>query len=339
MSMLIRQKRTILYGLVLLVVGWLVYRMAWADRTSSYLAYERDFAVKDKDRIHTIFIANRAAGTRYILKRQPDNSWTVNGQKANQRMINDLLRVFPNIRIRYQPAASAYPHIMHQMIKFALKIELYDEEGDLLKCFYLGGDPPDSEGTLAMMCGADQPYVVQMGIIDGSIYPYFDWMGEEIRDPFLFPFDPEEIDYYRLDYPHAPASGFQLVRLSRDTFALQRVLETSSDRSPHPVQGRILDYLYALKKLEAVGFINEDPRRDTVLQLQPYAEMTVLRHGDTLHLKIFPQHPMRQTVVFDYRLVDSLQPFYYFGLYNDTDFVALQHLLLHPLLKTYEELE
>gem|GEM_PF-5594940 len=334
-----RLQRTILFVFLILIGGGLLYRMAWTDHSSSYLAYERDFAFQDKDRIHTIFIANRAAGTRYILKRQPDNSWTVNDQKANQRMIDDLLRVFPNIRIRYQPSASAYPNIMHQMIKYALKIELYDEDGALLKCFYLGGDPPDSEGTLAMMCGADQPYVVQMGIIDGSIYPYFDWVGEEARDPFVFPFDPEEIDYYRLDYPYASHAGFQLMRLIKDSFALEPAVRKSTMSQPHPVQGRIWDYLYALKKLEVIGFINEDRRRDTVLHLRPYAEMTVIARGDTMQLKVYPMHPTRHTVVFDYRLVDSLQPFYYFGLYNDTDFVALQQTLLHPLLKTYADLQ
>jgi hypothetical protein len=75
----------------------------------------------------------------------------------------------------------------------AIKVELYDKDGDKIRVFYIGGQANEAIGTYMLMEGADRPYIVQIPGFEGYVLPRFSPRFLDWRDKGVFNATEEDV--------------------------------------------------------------------------------------------------------------------------------------------------
>ncbi len=324
--------------LLILLLGGIAYYLSIPKR-GDFLKYERDFSIENFRDIHTIFVTKRNPRYHFILEKKAKNRWTVNGMPANMRIVKGMLATLHDLQIQYKPSHKAYTNVMYNLANHALKVEAYDKSGKLMKAFYIGGTPPDSYGSYAMMAGSDQPFVIHRKLMDNDIRPVFDLKVDQLRDPFLFPYKPVEIKSFSVDYPYDSKDGFILKRTKGDDFRLESIdkQQASVPSGMQANQSLMQNYLHKLRKVEIEGFINQHPLRDTLSTVIPFANINLRTADTSFNVQVYPFNA--ETVKID---IQNYKPgderfFRYICLINNRDLTLVQRPLIEALFAKYRD--
>ncbi len=329
------KKRNILILIILLFIvfgGYYYYDNA----QGGYLSYERDFSIKNFKDIRTIFIANRPTGERFVLHKEEDGHWTVNGKRANNIIMKGMVAALHSLVIQYKPSRAAYVNVMHNITSHALKIEAYDSHNRLMKTLYLGGTPADSYGTYAMVAGSDEPFVIHRKLEEGDVRAVFDMREDDLRDPFLFPVSIDDIKEVKVDYPLRPAISYH-IRSAGKGYELMPLYPNTPNPPGEPNQSIIQDYLYAFKSVECEGFINANPVRDTIPSVVPYAIVEVRTQDTTLKIQTYPWDQELLQIRLKGELSEKANIFHYICLSKENDLTLVQTPLIEKIFRRYQD--
>ena len=331
--------RTLILILLLIVVSFLAFYLSKDsnDSSSSIDIRDRQFSVEQRDEIKKIFIAQRN-GKQFTFE-IIDGKWMINNEYlVHPNVIGNLLDVICNLRMKYIPPPSSYENIYSAIGRLGIKVEVFDDEGELLKSYQVGGTTSGELGTVFIMDGFTQPYVMEMPNFEGSLRGRFLFDDvDQLRDRTIFDYNQKDIQSISINYPKDQSSSFTL-ELSKDNPKLVKGIKDSFVANRAIKEGAVERFLRGFKDLDAEAFENQHELKDSILNLLPVAEISVKDtegnvRGIKLHslIDIFNPDINTRVVNIDKRVER------YFVDCDWGEFMLAQHLLLSKILWKYEE--
>lgn len=328
--------RTVVLLLLFLGLGGLTgwYLLSREDQQTTLAGWDRDFAVENTSVIHKIFIADRQ-GNRTTLERL-DGYWLYNGRwRARTNAVENLLDAIGRLEMKYKPPQAMVEYMIKDLAANGIKVELYDQTGEQIKAYYIGGATVDETGTFIIREGAEQPYVGHLPGWTGNLRFRFNLKGEDWRDRTVFRYEPEQIQAVTVEYPKQKNKSFRLERVGR-TIEVSPFYDITP-RNAQPVSpSRVEAFLTGFESLGAEAFENENPRRDSVRRQVPFSIISVTdREGATRSARLFPLYPRRAVDPSTGRVVGPDQVERYFADVSTGDFMLIQHRVFKKVLWAY----
>lgn len=328
--------RNLIYFLLLITLGIAVYFLVFRKSSSTLNEKEKSFAVEDTAAIFRIFIADME-GKKVLLQRE-DNSWTVNAKyEVRNDYMKTLLSTIKRLNVSYPVPEAAEKTVITGLASSNKKVELYNKDGELLKSYFVGGGTLNSEGTYFMMEGAANPYVVTVPAFEGVLESRFVTDEEVIRSTAIFRFRMNQLSKISVRYQDKPDSSFQIVLFNSDSFSVSNGKGTIIPNAQINKE-RIQQYLSFYSAVYCESFVNDLPKRDSVLQTPSFCTITVTDRQQQLHAIDCYYMPRNSTSEqFDAK-GNELQydvDRYFATINNGKDFVILQQFHFGRLLKNY----
>jgi hypothetical protein len=243
-----------------------------------------DFAVKNTNEIGKIFIADRKGRTTTLERKGEE--WLYNGKfPASPSMIGTLLETISRVNVLNIPPNGAVPMLVNEIAADGIKVEIYDRVGKAVKTYYVGGVTNDELGTILMMEGSEQPYVVHIPGFVGQIRLRFLLGDDNWRDKAIFKEKPEEIQSLSVEYPQRKNESFRLEKTAEASYDIQPYFSTTTKMNSPRRKGVAEAYLIQFERLVAEAFETTNPLRDSVLALVPFAIVT-MKKTDGLEKKV-----------------------------------------------------
>ena len=267
--------RTLLLVVLFLLLGgtaW--YALSHRKDQHSKVAWDMAFAVKNADEIGKIFIADRQGSTATF--EQKSGQWFYNGKyPASPSTMETLLETITKVNVLNIPPDGAIPLMIKELAVDGIKVEVYDREGKNLKTYYVGGVTNDERGTILMMEGSEQPYVVHIPGFVGQIRLRFQLDEDDWRDKAIFREQPEKIQSVAVEYPQRRNESFRLEKTGEAAYDIQPFFGTTTKIGSPRRKGVAEAYLIQFESLVAEAFESKNPLRDSVMALVPFAIVTV----------------------------------------------------------------
>lgn len=282
--------RTLLMVVLFLVMGGTVwYFLANKKKQAgSYVSWDMDFAVKNTDNIGKIFIADRAGNT--VTLEQKGKVWMYNGKHpARPSAVQTLLETISQVNVLNIPPNGAVPSMVKEMAAVGIKVEIYDREGKNMKTYYVGGVTNDERGTVLMMDGSEQPYMVHIPGFIGQIRMRFLLRDDDWRDKAIFREKPEEIQSVSVEYPQRKNESFKLEKTGEAAYDVQPYFSTTTAMRSPQRKGVAEAYLVQFEQMVAEAFETQNPLRDSVKALVPFVIVTMKKtDGQEKKLRFWP---------------------------------------------------
>ena len=204
-------KQTLILLLVLVSLTAIYFVTASKEDNTSIKIEDREFILEEPDEVEVITIESKARPVIHLSKRKDD--WYINDrQKANDRIVKNMLSTMNRMSIKYVPAIAENKTAIKRMANHGIDIKAYNSDGKLINEFILGTNTNDEYGTYCMRPGSQQTYVMSIASIQGGIRNYFTQSQEEMRELIVFSYEPNEIRKIKIDYPKSQQDVFSLSR-------------------------------------------------------------------------------------------------------------------------------
>ncbi len=325
----------ILFVLLGIIVGYLIFSRAPEQDNLSSLVADRKFAPNDIDEVYKIFLADRA-GNQTTLTRQ-NGYWLYNGEyRARPNAIENLLDAVKRIQVKYKPPVAATDNMIKDLSAQGIKVELYDKNDKVLKIYYIGGGTADERGTHAIMEGAEEPYVTHIPGWEGNLRFRYNLKGDDWRDKTLLDFQPEDIASLSVEYPKQKNKSFRLFN-EEGTYSIIPFYEVTPVINQAVNQGKAEAYLTEYEGIVAEAFENSNPIRDSILSLVPFSIVRVKdQAGLETELKLYPLIPRGVAIDPKTGIQQNAQIERFFIHYNGADFMLGQNRILNKILWAYD---
>lgn len=323
-------KRTLLLVALFLVLGggaW--YALQQRNPTSSHISWDMDFAVRNTDEIGKIFIADRKNNTA-TLERKGDR-WIYNGQfPARPTAVQTLLETLNKLNVQYIPPDVAKNAMVKELAADGIKVELYDRDQKPMKTYYVGGVTADEKGTVMIMEGSEQPYVVHIPSFVGQIRVRYLLGDDNWRDRNIFEEKPEKIQEITVEYPQRKSESFILEKKDEAAYAVRPFFSTTPVSQLPQRKGVAEAYLLQFEQLGAEAFETDNPFRDSVSALVPFVIINLKRtDGSAKQVRFWPTR-------LDFERTSGV-PFVhrYFAEIDKRDFMLTQDRVFAPIFRGY----
>lgn len=270
-------KRTWLLAALFLLLGAGAF-YAWRQKNQavagSYQSWDMEFAVKNPADVTKIFIADRT-GQKALLERK-DGYWLYNGQyHARPTAIKTLFETLTEVQVQYIPPKAAEEHIIKSLAGEGIKVEIYTGSDKPSKVYYVGGVTSDERGTFMMMDGAERPYVVHIPTFIGQLRVRYLLGDDNWRDRSIFEEKPEEIQSVAVEYPQQRSESFKLEKVKTGEYTVKPFFSTTPASKQQLRKGSAEAYLLQFESKIAEAYETQNPLRDSVAALVPFAVLTV----------------------------------------------------------------
>ena len=327
------------YLLILLVsilgVGALYLVKKNTGASTTVTSADKDFAIKNFEEIHKIFLADRN-GKKVLLERTPDQKWMLNGKfDVRDDAMLMLRQVMSYVEIKTIPTNSATQRIVSDLATQGIKVEAYNQNGEKVKSYYVGGTTKDEMGTYMIMENAEQPYVTHIAMLPGGLRARYMLDEENWKDIRFFKEPVENIKTVTVEYPTMPAKSFVLQH-DVSNFTVQP-LKSSLPKSANAIKRGIAEkYLDQFKNIGAEAFRNGMVGKDSIMHTTPFAIVTLKNlKGTEISIKLYPI-PMEEMTAEERenKLQGTIER--YFGSCSNGEFYLLQHVVIGKVLWSYE---
>lgn len=280
-------RKTLLYLLILLLLGFGIYYFIFNNTSTPYSASEAGFTIKDTASIGKIFIVSND-GEAVTLERT-DSCWVVNRRyKAMPSTLNLVLTTLAQQAPLYPVTKSALENVIKNLSTDATKVEVYDRAGKKMKVFYVGGAAVNNTGTNMLIEGAQTPYVVQVPGFSGYITARYTTRMADWRDRTLFNIPPNEIKTVSMQYFDKPINSFVITRDDKDSVTVQADKNLMSGLEGMNKR-RARTYLRYFTNVNCEGYLNGLEDMNVTIKTAPKeAAIDILgMHGQHLHADIY----------------------------------------------------
>jgi len=324
-------KKTLLLAALFLVLGagaWYALR-AKKNQSGTVNSWDIEFAVKNTDDIGKIFIADRRGRTATLELK--DGAWIYNGKyPARPTSIETLLQTLRHVTVQRITTIAAEDAMIKSLASEGLKVEIYDKKGQKVKCYYVGGVTNDEKGTYMIMEGAERPYVVHIPSFTGQVRVRY-MLGDDLwRDRAVFSEKPEEIQSVSIEYPQNKSESFRLEKLKEGNYKVQPYFSTTAVNPSPQRKGVPEGYLLQFERMLAEGYETDNPLRDSVAALVPFAIVKIKRsNGSESQTRFWPLEVKRDAMT-GKQYVER-----YFVEKEGADFLLVQHRVFGVVFKPY----
>ena len=328
-----KNKRSlILLGLLVILGGFTVYSLTQnSGRGSTLSLEERNFAVEDTAAIYKIFMADRF-NHQTTLQRQGEG-WIHNGKHTvNLNAMDNLMDAIKRVKMQFKPPNASIKNLIKSLATEGIKVEIYDRQDQLIKAYYVGGSTPDERGTYMMIDGAEQPYVASIPGFTGNIRFRYNLLGDDWRDKAVFKVPIDQIQSVSINYPLQRGESFKLSK-EGTAYQVKPFYALTQPTTAQPNQSKIETFLYNFERILAESFINEHPKKDSILQQIPFCEIQVTTTaGDSTAVALHPRYfqTMPSGPEASQRIVER-----YYANVNEEDFMLVQNEVFKKIFWGY----
>lgn len=330
--------------------------LIWNNRYLTTIRGEAaDFQVWDTATVTKLYLADRR-DNESLLERQPDNTWTLNGEyKAHSKQIQALLTTLYKVRIKMPVSKASHDNIVKQLAVNSTKVEVYQMVPRInlfnriklfphekrTKVFYVGDATKDSSGTFMLREGANQAYIVYIPGFRGFITTRFTAESDDWRDHGIFNASLADIQSVSIEFNREPMSSFKVENTGRHQYAMTRL----ADNSPVTFDTlKVINLLSSFGDLRFESLLNNlipKERIDSITQ-SPFLHRVTLttKDGKTTQMTTFEKLVTNTTILEIEGLVDEegkpLDPIDHdrvYGWINDgKDLVLVQYYVFDKVL-------
>jgi hypothetical protein len=280
--------------LALVIIGVAIYLMTSSNSNGTAVMGQTDFVIPDTSSIGKIFIAS-TNGTTATLSRESEGTWMVNGKyKARPDGINTMLSTFKNIYIQRPVPKESIAQVSRTMAGGGSKVEIYDNDGDWIKTWYVGHATMDNKGTYMVLETpkyglSTAPYIMDKKGFIGILNTRFFTNENEWRDVVILKYDELTIKDLKIDYPDTPDDSFRIEYKGGNDISLFRKGEQV------PVAGfdtsLVKDYLLNFKLASFENFKTglSEAQQDSVKMTTPYQVITVEDPSGVHTISLWPK--------------------------------------------------
>ena len=248
--------------------------------TGSHASWDMDFAVKDPQTITKIFLADRNGQTA-TLERKEDY-WLYNGKyKARPTAVQTLLETISGLTVQVIPPKSSEIEMVKSLAAEGVKVEIYGKGEQKLKTYYVGGVTNDERGTYMIMENAEQPYIVHVPSFIGQLRVRYMLGDDNWRERTVFSEKLEDIQSVAIEYPQQKSESFRLEKTGASSYDIKPYFSTTPLSTAPQRKGIAEGYLVAFENLGAEGFETDNPLRDSVSALVPFAIVSLKKTDGT----------------------------------------------------------
>lgn len=262
--------------IILAVTAFFLYKKNGNSKemeSKGFAPSESQFAIPDLESIATISI-NRALYPELVFKRH-STGWKINNRfEANDVTMNYFLAVVKGVSMKYIPPKSAYDNLMADFKKNGIVLQFFDVNGKKLKQYTVGTELGDGSDTPFIMEGANQPYIVHLPGMDGSVRRRMNHNIDEWKSIIIAQEDPNSISKLKVTYPLDTPSSFTIIK--KDD-GYQLISATGKDLTDLANQNTIRSYLDGFA--EVLGESNESGsgRKDEIIAQPLFAKIEIKR--------------------------------------------------------------
>ena len=325
-------KRTWLLVAVFLLLGAGAFYALQKKKTQtgSHVSWDMDFAIKNVEDVGKIFIADRTGKTATLERK--NGYWLYNGKfRARPTAMENLLETINQVNVLYIPPKAAEDPMVKSLATQGIKVEIYSTGGEKMKTYYVGGVTNDERGTYMIMDGAEQPYVVHLPTLVGQLRVRYMLGDDNWRDRTVFAEKPEDIQSVAIEYPQQKSESFRLEKTSASVYTISPMFSTTSPSKLPQKKGIAEGYLLQFEKLGAEGYETDNPLRDSVTALVPFAVVTLKKNDGT-------EKKARFWPVSIQKRPSTGEPFvvrYFTELNQGESFVLTQDQVFGPIFRGY----
>lgn len=317
-------QKTIIYLLLLTILGAGVYFFVVRDRENVFGENEAGFSVKDTSSIGMIYLV-RADGNGIKLVRS-DSGWILNDSfRARQNTLQNLLTTIHKQTALHPVPENSHNYVIQSLSGNSVKVELYNRAKTKLKTFYVGNETHNFTGSYMLMEGAKKPYVVHVPGQVGYPTPYYTTELKDWRDRTVFKFKEDEIKEVQVVYAEEKLNSFTIKQNDKITVETEPGIAGSNPLN----EKRARAYLGFFEEVYCEGYMNGVPDLDsTIASLTKFCSIEVTgKNNRRQHLDIYFMPVNRRSKNLNMEDAGPYDPDRYFGVMNDfKDTVVVQHL-------------
>lgn len=317
--------------IIFLFFGLGAYYYTSKNQTKTSITEEDwKIAVKNKDDIHRIFIANRE-GESVDLKRTKDG-WIYNDKwKARPDAMHNVLSTISNVGLRERPGPAAIKHIVNDIAARGVKVEVYGKNDKALKKYYVGGMTSDEKGTYMIMDGSDNPYIMHIPYLDANLRSRFFLGDKNWRDKTVFSFEAKDVKSLSFDYPQKKSDSF-IINKKGENWDVQPLYKGTRKKTTPVDQDAVEEYFSNYASLGAEAIENHYSKRDSVTAITPFIIVKLEKtNGEKKHVNI---HPLDYTFP-EPGLTKQYEKYLVDFNNKDEDLFLIQHLVFKKIFWGY----
>ena len=321
-------KRNLILLIAILLIGAvaLYLNRHRGDVTSNIDRAESNFRIENTGTIGRIILTQKD-GTRSDLRREGDH-WLINDlHRARQSNVDHLLLGIQRQNLDHIPNKSATTNILPSMAVTGIHVEIFDLQGKPLLNYYVGGVTQDERGTYFLKEGSSQPYCLNQPGFDGGLRARYALTPIDWRDVRFWMEKPEAMDTMKVFYPKMRQHSFVIYKKGSSWTVDPMFITTPKKEGLVP--NRIESYFTTLSMLACEDYMNDVPERDSVLQMIPFMDMTLVYPDHRSSIRFYP---IQKGVTSEYAPPVSR----YFVEYEGHDFMIGQHEVMKGAFRSYD---
>ena len=333
-------KKTLLY---LVFLGFLfggIYLIFKKDSANPYATSESGFNIKDTANIGRLFIANYDGES--VLIERTDTGWLLNKKyKALPSMLKMMMNTLYQQQPLYPVTKNVFKNAIQELSTLGTKVELYDKAGKIICKFYVGGSAPNASGTIMMMEGAQQPYVVHIQAFVGTLTNRFSARVQDWRDRKIFDFPETEIKSITVNYPEVPEHSFVLTQ--ENSKVSVNGLNGTKANQDKLIEHNSKVYLGYFANVNCEGYLNGTEGMDSLIRTGKRHSIIDVEgiNGHKKHIEIYWMALNKRSKNRESRqqgVPDDYDPDRLFALINNNqDTVMIQQFVFKNIFRSYIE--
>ena len=274
-------QKTLLYLAILAILGFGVWYFLFSNKSGQmFRSADAGFTIRDTAAIGKIFLAANENPNTITIERK-SGSWIVNNKYPVLRStLDQLLTTLHNQRAAYPVPDNQRDGIIRNLAGAAIKTEIYDLEGRRMRTFYVGGELNKFTGTVMLMEGSEQPYVVQIPGFEGYLTTRFVADLSVWRDRLVFDIPAQQVEQISVRYAQEPLNSFTLTqRNGKVSVALDTALHFDKPVNERRAKG----YLTFFTKIYSEGYANGTYGLDSTIRGVPVKALIDVRGTGGYH--------------------------------------------------------
>lgn len=338
--------KIILMVLVLAGLSFFTYQTLQNNSTkdSFELNPHTQFAIKDINTISKVFLADRS-GKQALVEKISDDQWKYTNKStgqnyiANPSAINSLLQTLVKIRTREPVSKAAEENVIKSIAAKSTKVEIYDDQNNIIKVYYVGPMAGSATGNYMIMEGSEQAYVNYIPNFQGTVDTRYITTEEDWRDKAFVRTLKDELEFISIAYQD-PSQSNESFKINIDAVGLASV--EAIDPSTQTIGSRFINmdnvdtYLEDFETIFAEKILYNKPLRDSILTTRPFAivRYKARYHNEAQTFRLYSLYNPKADRG-DGQAGHRQKIQRYFVDINENNFFLAQHLVIRKILWGY----
>lgn len=336
-------KKYLPYIIVLIALGVASVWFIKTQTSGTINEQEGNFAVKDQEDIAKIILTDTKNNKIELTK--SSGLWIVNCKDvAREDLVKQLFEAVTRITSLCPVPTAAHDNVIRELMAEHIRVEILDEDGDVLKSYWVGGPSVDGLYTYMLLeidgKPASRPQMVYIPNVKGYVTHRYGTDVENWRVKVVFNYKPEEIKSLSVNYKNEPDNSFTITRVAADSFSLSPSDEKYRITEEYK-QKYIRQYLGFYGSISAEAYDNQNPFKDSIMAYPPYCTITVTETDNSVNEVKMYYMPInkRSKSQFDEqgneRTVDMERS--YASIHGGKDFAVVQYYVFGTLMRNYKD--